>query len=43
MLKISNLHTYYGAIHALKGLDMVVGQGEIVSLIGATAQEKARC
>ena len=43
MLKISNLHTYYGAIHALKGLDMEVGQGEIVSLIGSNGAGKARC
>ena len=41
MLKISNLHTYYGAIHALKGLDMEVGQGEIVSLIGSNGAGKS--
>lgn len=41
MLKISNLHTYYGAIHALKGLNMEVEQGEIVSLIGSNGAGKS--
>lgn len=35
MLQIKNLHTYYGAIHALKGIDMEVKEGEVVSLIGS--------
>ena len=34
MLKIEGLHTYYGNIHALKGIDMEIDEGEIVSLIG---------
>ena len=35
MLKINDLNTYYGAIHALKGIDMAVDEGEFVSLIGS--------
>lgn len=40
MLKISDLHTYYGVIHALKGIDMEVKSGEIVSLIGSNGAGK---
>ena len=40
MLKIENLHVYYGNIHALKGIDMVVNEGEIVTLIGANGAGK---
>lgn len=40
MLKINDLHTYYGAIHALKGINMEVEQGEIVSLIGSNGAGK---
>ena len=35
MLKIENLHVYYDAIHAIKGVTLNVQEGEIVSLIGA--------
>ena len=41
MLKISGLHTYYGSIHALKGIDMEIRQGEIVSLIGSNGAGKS--
>ena len=34
MLKVSNLHAYYGKSHVLHGVDMQVGAGEIVSLLG---------
>jgi len=41
MLKIDGLHTYYGNIHALKGIDMEIKQGEIVSLIGSNGAGKS--
>lgn len=34
MLKVSNLHAYYGKSHVLHGVDMHVAKGEIVSLLG---------
>lgn len=34
------MNTYYGAIHALKGIDMEVDEGEIVSLIGSNGAGK---
>ena len=35
LLKVDNIHTYYGNIHALKGVSLYIEQGEIVTLIGA--------
>ena len=35
MLKVEDMHVYYGAIHAVKGISFEVGEGEIVALIGA--------
>ena len=40
MLKIENLHVYYDAIHAIKGVSLDVAQGEIVTLIGANGAGK---
>src|SRR5512138_2147666 len=40
MLELSDLHTYYGNIHALKGISLTVEQGEIVTLIGANGAGK---
>ncbi len=40
MLKVEGLHTYYGNIHALKGIDMEIQQGEIVTLIGSNGAGK---
>jgi branched-chain amino acid transport system ATP-binding protein len=34
MLEIANLHAYYGKSHVLHGVNMAVGQGEIVALLG---------
>jgi branched-chain amino acid transport system ATP-binding protein len=41
MLKVQDLHVYYGAIHALKGISFQLGKGEIVALIGANGAGKS--
>ena len=41
MLKITDLNTHYGPIHALKGVDMEIGKGEVVSLIGSNGAGKS--
>ena len=41
MLKIENLNIKYGAIHAIKGIDLEVHEGEIVTLIGANGAGKS--
>ncbi|MBI3526211.1 MAG: ABC transporter ATP-binding protein [Betaproteobacteria bacterium] len=41
MLEISGVHTHYGHVHALKGVDLVVRSGEIVTLIGANGAGKS--
>lgn len=40
MLEVNNIHTYYGNIHALKGISITVEEGEIVTLIGANGAGK---
>lgn len=40
MLEVDNIHTYYGNIHALKGISVTVEEGEIVTLIGANGAGK---
>jgi branched-chain amino acid transport system ATP-binding protein len=40
LLEINDLHTYYGKIHALKGVTITVEKGEIVTLIGANGAGK---
>jgi len=40
LLEIENLHTYYGYVHALKGINLTVEEGEIVTLIGANGAGK---
>lgn len=41
MLQLKGVHTHYGHIHALKGLDVEVGTGEVVTLIGANGAGKS--
>ena len=41
MLKIEDIHVYYGAIHAVKGVSFEVNDGEIVALIGANGAGKS--
>ncbi len=41
MLEVNNIHTYYGNIHALKGVTISVDKGEIVTLIGANGAGKS--
>lgn len=40
MLKINDLHAYYGSIEALKGINMYVDKGKIVSIIGSNGAGK---
>jgi branched-chain amino acid transport system ATP-binding protein len=41
LLEVNDIHTYYGAIHALKGISVQVDEGEIVTLIGANGAGKS--
>ena len=41
LLKVDNIHVYYGAIHAIKGISFEVNQGEIVTMIGANGAGKS--
>src|SRR5215211_40016 len=41
LLELQNIHTYYGHIHALKGIDLTVNQGEVVTLVGANGAGKS--
>jgi branched-chain amino acid transport system ATP-binding protein len=41
VLEVQDVHVYYGAIHALKGVSLTVGEGEIVTLIGANGAGKS--
>ena len=41
VLKVNNIHVYYGAIHAIKGISLEVDDGEIVTLIGANGAGKS--
>ena len=41
MLKVEDLHVYYGSIHAIKGISFEVSEGEIVTLIGANGAGKS--
>jgi branched-chain amino acid transport system ATP-binding protein len=41
LLTLDNVHSYYGRIHALKGISLTVDEGEIVTLIGANGAGKS--
>ncbi len=41
LLEVQDIHTYYGNIHALKGISLQVEEGEIVTLIGANGAGKS--
>ncbi len=41
MLKITDLHVYYGGIHAVKGISLSIPKGHIVTLIGANGAGKS--
>ncbi len=41
LLELENIHSYYGHIHALKGISLSVPEGEIVTLIGANGAGKS--
>jgi len=41
MLEVENIHSFYGNIHALKGVSLTVEKGEIVTLIGANGAGKS--
>ena len=41
LLELEDVHTYYGNIHALKGVSLTVDEGEIVTLIGSNGAGKS--
>jgi branched-chain amino acid transport system ATP-binding protein len=41
LLEVENVHTYYGHIHALKGISLTVDEAEIFTLIGANGAGKS--
>ena len=41
LLELRDVHTYYGNIHALKGISITIDQGEIVTLIGSNGAGKS--
>jgi branched-chain amino acid transport system ATP-binding protein len=41
LLRLSGINTYYGQIHILQGVDLDVGEGELVSLLGGNASGKS--
>ena len=43
MLKVRNLHAYYDKSHVLRGVDLDVGEGEIVSLLGRNGVGRSTC
>lgn len=43
MLRLEGIHTFYGPIEAIRGIDLEIGKGEIVSLIGSNGAGKSTC
>jgi branched-chain amino acid transport system ATP-binding protein len=41
LLELSDINTYYGQIHILENLELRVGEGELVSLLGGNASGKS--
>jgi branched-chain amino acid transport system ATP-binding protein len=41
LLRVDDIHTYYGSIHAIKGISLEVMEGEVVTLIGANGAGKS--
>ncbi|HDZ24773.1 MAG TPA: ATP-binding cassette domain-containing protein, partial [Desulfobacteraceae bacterium] len=41
LLRVDDIHTYYGNIHALRGVSLNVNKGEIVTLIGSNGAGKS--
>jgi branched-chain amino acid transport system ATP-binding protein len=41
LLELKDVHTYYGAIHALRGVSMSIEEGEIITLIGSNGAGKS--
>ena len=41
LLELDDIHTFYGNIHALKGVSIAVDEGEIVTLIGSNGAGKS--
>jgi branched-chain amino acid transport system ATP-binding protein len=41
LLELRDIHTYYGQIHALKGVSLTVNEGEVVTLIGSNGAGKS--
>ena len=40
LLKLTGINTYYGQIHILQDVELEVGEGELVSLLGGNASGK---